>query len=66
MARPPSYGSLVQDLTRALQAWEEQYVSETSYAKYARACAWVVDQSAKAVSTDMRGATETVFRDATP
>ncbi|MFJ7441074.1 hypothetical protein ACIQW5_25850 [Methylorubrum thiocyanatum] len=66
MARPPSYGSLVQDLTRALQAWEEQYVSETSYAKFARACAWVVDQSAKAVSTDMRGATDTVFKDATP
>ena len=65
MARP-SYGSFVTDLTRALASWEEQYVSEVSYRKYERACAWVTDQSAKAVSLDMRGATDTVFRDATP
>ncbi|WP_331295489.1 hypothetical protein [Methylobacterium hispanicum] len=64
--RRPSFGSLVQDLTRALAAWEDQYVSEVSYRKYARACAWVVDQSAKAVAVDMRGATDSHFRDPTP
>lgn len=38
MARPPSYGSFVQDLTAACRAWEEQYVSEASYAQFRRAC----------------------------
>ncbi|SOR30598.1 conserved protein of unknown function [Methylorubrum extorquens] len=66
MARPPSYGSFVSDLSEVLAAWEEQYVSETSYGKFRRACAWVVDESVKAVSEDMRRATGDTFRDPTP
>ncbi|WHQ68632.1 hypothetical protein [Methylorubrum extorquens] len=66
MARPPSYGSFVSDLSEVLAAWEEQYVSETSYQKFRRACAWVVDESVKAVSEDMRGATRDTFRDPPP
>lgn len=66
MARPPSYGSFIQDLTDACRAWEEQYVSEASYAQFRRACAWVVDESVKNVTRDMREATGEVFRDPTP
>ncbi|WP_342163155.1 hypothetical protein [Methylobacterium sp. SD21] len=64
--RRPSFGSFVTDLSAAIAAWEEQYVSEASYAQYRRASAWVVDQSVKAVTMDMRGATNTQFRDPTP
>lgn len=66
MAAPPTYARFVQDLTRAIRSWEEQYVSETSYRKFERAAAWTVDQSAKAVSVHMRDATGDVFKDATP
>ncbi|ACB80045.1 hypothetical protein C0214_11010 [Methylobacterium sp. DM1] len=66
MARPPSYRSFIQDLTDACRAWEEQYVSEASYAQFRRACAWVVDESVKNVSGDMRGATQDTFQDPTP
>lgn len=50
----PSFGSFVGDLTDAIAAWEEQYVSEASYAQYRRASAWVVDESVKNVTMDMR------------
>lgn len=64
--RRPSYGSFVSDLGYVLKAWEEQYVSNVSYLKFARACAYVTDESAKAVSNDMSAATAHAFHDPTP
>jgi hypothetical protein len=45
--------SALSDLSDQLQSWEDQFVSEASYRQYQRACAWVVDETAKQVSTTM-------------
>lgn len=44
------------DLADRLATWQEQFVSETSWYEYERACAWVVDTVAKRVSLGMRRA----------
>lgn len=64
--RRPSCGSFITDLGYVLKGWEEQYVSEVSYLKFARAYPYVTDQSAKAVSEDMERATGVAFKDPTP
>lgn len=44
------------DISDRLASWEEQFVSETSFREYERACAYVADEVAKRVSLGMRRA----------
>lgn len=45
---------LTTDITDRLATWAEQYISETSFRRYERACAFVMDETAKHVAVGMR------------
>lgn len=45
---------LTTDITDRLATWAEQFISETSFRRYQRACAFVMDETAKHVAVGMR------------
>ena len=54
------------DISERLGTWAEQFVSETSWTRYLRACAWTMDETAKQVAVTMRKVAPQVMDSPTP
>ena len=48
--------AFISDVTDRIETWAEQFISETSFRRYLRACAYVTDESSKHVTLAMRAA----------
>lgn len=63
----PRFGiDFTSDIGARLETWAEQFVSETSWRRYQRACAFVMDETAKHVAMSMRAAAPTAMEHPTP
>ncbi len=65
MARPFGF-DISTDLSARMMTWADQFISETSYRRFERACAFVSDETAKRLAQRMNAVTVEVFDRPTP